>query len=72
MNSGVRIVKQRPKGSLKSLPEVQVEKTERERDREVVARVKSWIAELQLRRLSRAAVALPPVKWLSPKLSTQT
>ena len=63
MNSVVRIVKQRTNDGLKSLPDAQGEKTDREREREVVATVKGWIAELELRRLSRASVALPPVRW---------
>ena len=62
MNSVVRIVKKRTSDRLKSLPAAQVEKTDREREREVVTKVKGWIAELELRRLSRVSFALPPIK----------
>ena len=62
MNSMVRIVKQRTNDSPSNLPPTFIEKTDRQREREVVATVKGWIAELELRRLSRPSLALRPVK----------
>jgi hypothetical protein len=50
MNSGVRIVKQRRNEGRNSLPIVQDEKTHRQRDREIVNTVKSWIAEQEQRK----------------------
>ena len=62
MNSRVRIVKQSKNGSSKSLPDVQDEKTGRRSDREIANTVKSWIDELELRRLSRRTQALRAIK----------
>ena len=62
MNSGVRIVKQGRNDGLKSLPIDQDEKTRRQGDREIVSTVKSWIAELDLRKLSRRTEALRLLK----------
>jgi len=62
MNSGVRIVKHGRNEGSKSLPNGQDEKSERQSKREVVSTVRSWIAELELRRLSRRTEALRPLK----------
>ena len=53
MNSGVRVLKRGRIDSSKSLPVEPCEKTDRQSNREIVSTVKSWIAELDLRRLSR-------------------
>ncbi|HJZ80232.1 MAG TPA: hypothetical protein VKD91_07795 [Pyrinomonadaceae bacterium] len=56
MSSQIRIVKKdRESGSKK--PQVGEAKTERQRNREIVAVVKSWIEELELRRQSNPAPA---------------
>jgi len=62
MNSGIRIVKRGGIDGLRNFPNVQDQKTERQSAREIVSTVKSWIAELELRKLSRRTEALPPVK----------
>jgi hypothetical protein len=62
MSSGVRVVKNVRSGSLKNLPIDPREKTDQESNREIVSTVKSWIAELELRRLSRRTEALRPLK----------
>jgi hypothetical protein len=53
MGSGVKVVKRRRNDSLKNFPIDQREKTDRQSNGEIVSTVKSWIAELELRRLSR-------------------
>ena len=62
MNSGVRIIKHGRNDSLKSLPNGPDEKDHRQSNREIVSTVKGWIAELELRRLSRRMETLPLVK----------
>ena len=62
MNSGVRVLKRGRGDSSKSLPVDPSEKTERQSNREIVSTVKSWIAELDLRRLSRRTGALRLLK----------
>ena len=62
MSSGVRVLKQGRNDSLKNLPIDQGEKTERQSDREIVSTVKSWIADLELRRRLRSTERLPPFK----------
>jgi len=58
MNSGVRVLKRGRNNRSKTLPVDRSEKTDRQSDREIVNTVKSWIAELDLRRLSRRTEAL--------------
>ena len=62
MTSGVRVLKRGGGDSSKSLPVDPSEKTERQSNREIVSTVKSWIAELDLRRLSRRTEALRPAE----------
>ena len=62
MSSGVRDVKRGRNESLKNLPIDQREKTDRESHREIVSTVKSWIAELELRRLSLRTEAIRLLK----------
>jgi len=58
MSSGVRVLKRGRNDSSKSLSVDPPEKTDRQSNREVVRTVKNWIAELDLRRLSRRTEAL--------------
>jgi hypothetical protein len=62
MNSGVRVLKRGRNDRLKSLPVDPPEKTDRQSNREIVGTVRSWIAELDLRRLSRRTEALRLLK----------
>ena len=62
MNSEVRVLKRGRNESAKSLTVESVEKTDRQSNREIASTVKSWIAELALRRLSRRTEALPLLK----------
>ena len=62
MSSGVRVVKQGRNETLKSLALGQDEKTERQSEREIASTIKSWIAELELRRRSRRTEALRALK----------
>jgi hypothetical protein len=62
MSSGVRVVKRGRDDGLKSLPIDRREKTDRQNDREIVSTIKSWIAELELRRRSRLTDRLPLFK----------
>lgn len=62
MNSGVRVLKRGRDDSSKSLRVDPSEKTDRQSNREIVSTVKSWIAELDLRRLSRRTEALRLLK----------
>jgi len=62
MNSGVRVVKHGRNDSVKNLPIDRSEKADRQSDRELVSTVKSWIAEFELRRLSRRTEALRSLK----------
>ena len=62
MNSGVRVVKNGRSNSLKNLAIDQPEKTDQQSNREIVSTVKSWIAEFELRRLSRRTEALRSLK----------
>ena len=58
MSSGVRVLKRGRNDSSKSLSVDPPEKTDQQSNREVVRTVKNWIAELDLRRLSRRTEAL--------------
>jgi len=59
MTSGVRVLKRGRSDSLKSLPVAVSEKTDdRQGNREIVSTVKSWIAELALRRISQRTEAV--------------
>ena len=58
MTSGVRVLKRGSNGSSESLRVEPGEKADPQTDREIVSTVKSWIAELDLRRLSRRTEAL--------------
>ena len=62
MNSGVRVLKRGRNNRSKTLPVDRSEKTDRQSDREIVSTVKSWIAELDLRKLSRRTEALRLLK----------
>ena len=62
MNSGVRVLKRGRNNRSKTLPVDRSEKTDRQSDREIVSKIKSWIAELDLRRLSRRTEALRPAE----------
>ncbi len=62
MNSEVRVLKRGRSDSFKKLPVDPPEKTDRQSNREIVSTVKSWIAELDLRRLSRRTQALRLLK----------
>ena len=62
MTSGVRVLKRGSNSSSKSLPVDASEKKDRQSNREIVSTVKSWIAELDLRRLSRRTEALRLLK----------
>ena len=62
MNSGVRVLKHRSNDRLTDLPVERPEKTDRESNREIVRTVKSWIAELEQRRLLRQTEALRAVR----------
>ena len=64
MNTGVRIIKRGRAQGLQSLPVGRSEKTGPQREREIAATVKSWIAEAAQRRSDekqRAYARLKPV-----------
>ena len=67
MTSGVRVLKRGRNDSLKNPPVDPPEKTDRQSNREIVSTVKSWIAELDLRRLSLRTEALRLLKQRSAK-----
>ena len=54
MRSQVRVIKKDSNNVSKQRPDTSATKTERQRNREIVAVVKSWIEELELRRRSIA------------------
>jgi len=62
MTSRVRVLKRGRDDSAKSAPVDRSEKTDRQSNREIVSTVKSWIAELDLQRLSRRTEALRLLK----------
>jgi len=63
MTSGVRILKRGSDGSTKGLAiDRSDKKNDQQRNREIVSTVKSWIAELDLRRISRRREALRLLK----------
>ena len=62
MSPGVRVLKRGRNDRSKNLLVDPSEKTNRQTDREIVSTVKSWIAELDLRRLSRRTEALRLLK----------
>ena len=63
MTSGVRVLKRETGDSSKSLAVAASEKTDdRQGNRKIVSTVKSWIAELALRRISRRTEALRLLK----------
>jgi hypothetical protein len=63
MTSGVRVLKRGRSDGSKSLPvDASGKKGDRQSSREIVSTVKSWIAELDLRRLSRRTEALRLLK----------
>jgi len=62
MTSRVRVLKQGRNDGARALPINRSEKTDRQNNREIVNTVKTWIAELDLRRLSRRREALRLLK----------
>ena len=58
MTSGVRVLKRGRNDRSKTLPVDRSEKTDRQSDREIVRTIRSWIAELDLQRLSQRTEAL--------------
>jgi hypothetical protein len=60
MEARIRIIKHDTDGDTSSLPANQREKTEREREREMANKVKSWVAEWEVRNsaLKSAAFSL--------------
>jgi hypothetical protein len=63
MTSGVRVVKRGGCDNSRKLPVAASEKTDdRQGNREIVSTVKSWIAELALRRIPRRTEALRLLK----------
>ncbi|HBB97706.1 MAG TPA: hypothetical protein DC054_20185 [Blastocatellia bacterium] len=60
--TGVRVLKRGRSNRSKSSPVDPSEKTDRQTNREIVGTVKSWIAELDLRRISRRTEALRLLK----------
>jgi hypothetical protein len=63
MTSGVRILKRGSNDSTEGLPvDRSDKKNDQQRNREIVITVKSWIAELDIRRLSRRTEALRLIK----------
>jgi hypothetical protein len=60
MEARIRIIKRDAGGDTSSLPANQSEKTERERERDMANKVKSWVAEWELRNsaLKSAAFSL--------------
>ena len=63
MTSGVRVLKRGRSDSSKSLPvDPSEKKDDRQSNRKIVSTVKSWIAELDLRRLSRRTESLRLLK----------
>ena len=61
MNSGVRIIKRGSVDGPQSLPPGRDEKTDRQREREIVGRVKGWVAEWERAKSARLAEGLPPL-----------
>jgi len=62
MTSRVRVLKRGRNDGARPLPINRSEKMDRQNNREIVNTVKSWIAELDLRRLSRRREALRLLK----------
>ncbi len=62
MTSGVRVLKRGRYERSKSLSVDPSEKTDRPNNREIVSTVKIWIAEFELRKLSRRTEALRLLK----------
>jgi len=62
MSPGVRVLKRGRNDRSKNLLVDLSEKANRQTDREIVSQVKSWIAELDLRRISRRREALRLLK----------
>ena len=62
MSSGGRVVKNGRSNGLKNLPIDRREKTDGQSNREIVSTVKSWIAELELRRQSLRTEAIRLLK----------
>jgi len=63
MTSGVKILKRGSNGSTKGLPvDRSDKKNDQQRNREIVSTVKSWIAELDIQRLSRRIGAVRLIK----------
>lgn len=53
MKSGVRVIKRGTEEVPRGLPPVRVEKTNREREREIVGTVKGWVAEWESAKSAR-------------------
>ncbi len=58
MSSQIRVIKKRDINVSTDQPTVSVTKTDRQRERELVAVVETWIEEFELRRLSQRTRAL--------------
>ena len=58
MNSGVKIIKRGSVDGAQSLPPGRDEKTERQREREIVGTVKGWVAEWERAKSARLTEAL--------------
>ena len=61
MNSGVRIIKRGSGEGPQSQPHRRDEKTDRQREREIVGTVKGWVAEWERVKSARLAECLPPL-----------
>ena len=58
MNFGVKIIKRRSVDNPQSQPPGRNEKTDRQREREIVGTVKGWVAEWERAKSSRLTEAL--------------
>ena len=61
MNSGVRIIKRSSVEGPRSLPPVQDERTERQREREIAGTVKTWVSEWKRAKTARLTECLRPL-----------
>ncbi len=62
MGQQIRVVKKRTDNESKRHSTSAEKKTSRQRDREIVAVIKSWIEEFEVRQLSRAGLEPGPAR----------
>jgi hypothetical protein len=72
MQSTIRIIKRGAGANTNSLPATQTDKTERQLDREMANKVKSWVAEWEARNRLVKAAAFSLVRSLEKSSESST